>query len=237
MMIGSRLMAVGDVHGQYEKLKTLMRRIKFDPKIDRLIFLGDLIDRGPESLQCFDYVMHLQKKYPESVIFLMGNHERHMLDYYDALAKTKDELDVRLLNRTSEWLMYGGDKTLPQLQQLGAKALQNRLDYARNLPLYYRAGDFYFCHAGVDPDVPLEAQQEKDLIWIREKFYNNYRGKETIVVGHTPIQNLQYMFKDITWDMYPVIRDNRIILCDTGACLEGGRLSCIDVITKYVWQA
>ena len=236
-MIGSRLMAVGDVHGQYKKLKTLMRRIKFDPKIDRLIFLGDLIDRGPESLQCFDYVMHLQKKYPESVIFLMGNHERHMLDYYDALAKTKDELDVRLLNRTSEWLMYGGDKTLPQLQQMGAKALQNRLDYARNLPLYYRAGDFYFCHAGVDPDVPLEAQQEKDLIWIREKFYNNYHGKETIVVGHTPIQNLQYMFKDITWDMYPVIRDNRIILCDTGACLAGGRLSCIDVITKYVWQA
>ena len=66
---------------------------------------------------------------------------------------------------------------------------------------------------------------------------DGYHGKETVVVGHTPIQNLQYMFKDITWDMYPVIRDNRIILCDTGACLEGGRLSCIDVITKYVWQA
>ena len=236
-MIGGRIMAVGDIHGMYDKLKMLMRRIKFDPVQDKLIFLGDTIDRGPGSLQCFDYVMHLQKKYPESVIFLMGNHERHMLNYYDALAKAKDELDVRLLNRTSEWLVYGGDKTLPQLQQLGPKALQHRLDYARNLPLYYRSGNFFFCHAGVDPEVSLEQQKEKDLIWIREKFYNNYRGKETVVVGHTPIQNLQYMFKDIVWDMYPVIRPNNIILCDTGACLEGGRLSCIDVITKYVWQA
>ena len=104
IMIGSRIMAVGDVHGQYEKLKKLMRRIKFDPAQDILIFLGDLIDRGPESLQCFDYVMHLQKQYPESVICLMGNHEREMLDYFDALAKAKDELDIRLLNRTSQWL-------------------------------------------------------------------------------------------------------------------------------------
>ena len=217
-MIGSRIMAVGDVHGQYQKLKTLMRRVRFDPAQDILVFLGDLIDRGPESLECFDYVMHLQKQHPESVVCLMGNHEREMLDYYDALAKTKDELDVRLLNRTSQWLRH-------------------RLDYARNLPLYYRVGNYYFCHAGVDPDVPLEQQQEKDLIWIRDKFYNGYRGRETVVVGHTPIQNLQYLFKGITWDMYPVIRDNRIILCDTGACMEGGRLSCIDVITKYVWQA
>ena len=216
-MIGSRVMAVGDVHGQYDKLKKLMRKIKFDPAQDKLIFLGDLIDRGPESLQCFDYVMHLQKQHPESVIYLMGNHEREMLDYYDALAKTKDELDVRLLNRTSQWLVYGGDKTLPQLQKLGAKALQNRLDYARNLPLYYRMGDFYFCHAGVKPGVPLDQQQEKDLIWIRSEFYEGYQG--------------------ITWDMYPVIRDNHIILCDTGSYMENGRLSCIDVITKYVWQA
>ena len=126
----------------YDKLKKLMRKIKFDPAQDKLIFLGDLIDRGPESLQCFDYVMHLQKQHPESVIYLMGNHEREMLDYFDALAKAKDELDVRLLNRTSQWLAYGGDRTLPQLQKLGAKALQNRLDYARNLPLYYRTGEY-----------------------------------------------------------------------------------------------
>lgn len=236
-MIGSRIMAVGDVHGQYDKLKTLMRRIKFEPAQDILIFLGDLIDRGPESLQCFDYVMHLQKQHPDSVIYLMGNHEREMLDYFDMVEKAKDDLGVRLVNRTSEWLVYGGDKTLPQLQKLGKKALQNRLDYVRTLPLYYRIGDFYFCHAGVDPNVPLEQQQEKDLIWIRDEFYHNYHGKETIVVGHTPIQNRKNLWKDITWDMYPLIRDNRIILCDTGAYLEGGRLSCIDVITKYVWQA
>ena len=236
-MIGSRIMAIGDVHGQYEKLKTLMRRIKFDPAQDILVFLGDLMDRGPESLQCLDYVMHLQKQHPEAVICLMGNHEREMLDYFDALAKTRDELDVRLLNRTSQWLVYGGDKTLPQLQELGPKALRHRLDYVRNLPLYYRIGDYYFCHAGVKPGVTLDQQQEKDLIWIRDEFYNGYNGKETVIVGHTPIQNLQYMFKDIVWDKYPVIRENNIILCDTGAYMEGGRLSCIDVITKYVWQA
>ncbi|MBR2183382.1 MAG: serine/threonine protein phosphatase [Acidaminococcaceae bacterium] len=236
-MIGSRVMAIGDVHGQYFKLKTLMRRIKFDPAQDILIFLGDLIDRGPESLTCFDYAMHLQKKHPDSVMYLMGNHEREMLDYFDALAEAKDDLEIRLLNRTSQWLAYGGDKTLPQLQALGKKALQHRLDYARNLPLFYRIGEYYFCHAGVKPGVPLEQQKEEDLLWIRDEFYNGYQGRETVVVGHTPIQNRKNLWPDVIWDMYPVIRDNHIILCDTGACLEGGRLSCIDVITKYVWQA
>ena len=236
-MIGSRLMAIGDVHGQYLKLKTLMRRIKFDPAQDILIFLGDLIDRGPESLACFDYAMHLQKKHPDSVMYLMGNHEREMLDYFDALAEAKDDLEIRLLNRTSQWLAYGGDKTLPQLQALGKKALQHRLDYARNLPLFYRIGEYYFCHAGIKPGVPLEQQKEEDLLWIRDEFYNGYQGRETVVVGHTPIQNRKNLWPDVIWDMYPVIRDNHIILCDTGACLEGGRLSCIDVITKYVWQA
>ena len=75
-MIGSRIMAVGDVHGQYQKLKTLMRRVRFDPAQDILVFLGDLIDRGPESLECFDYVMHLQKQHPESVVCLMGKNQR-----------------------------------------------------------------------------------------------------------------------------------------------------------------
>lgn len=108
--------------------------------------------------------MHLQKQHPESVVYLMGNHEREMLDYYDALAETKDELDVRLLNRTSQWLVYGGDKTLPQLQKLGAKALQNRLDYARNL-LYITAWGFLFlsCRGKAGCSVGSAAGKRPDL--------------------------------------------------------------------------
>ena len=68
-------------------------------------------------------------------------------------------------------------------------------------------------------------------------YYNTTERMKKAFLPSRAIQNLQYMFKGITWDMYPVIRDNHIILCDTGSYMEGGRLSCIDVITKYVWQA
>ena len=70
-----RILAVGDIHGMYDKLIALMDKVQFNPDEDLLIFLGDYIDRGQQSLECLDYVMNLQKQYPERVICLKGNHE------------------------------------------------------------------------------------------------------------------------------------------------------------------
>ena len=78
-----RILAVGDIHGMYGKLIALMEKVKFNPEEDILIFLGDYIDRGPQSLECLDYVMDLYKQYPERVVPLLGNHEAMCINYYE----------------------------------------------------------------------------------------------------------------------------------------------------------
>ena len=71
----SRVLVVGDIHGMYEKLIMLMEKIQFDPEEDLLVFLGDYVDRGPDSVQCLQYVYDLQHSSPDSVVCLLGNHE------------------------------------------------------------------------------------------------------------------------------------------------------------------
>ena len=77
-----RILAVGDIHGMYDKLIALIEQVQFSPVEDLLIFLGDYIDRGPKSLECLDYVMNLQQQYPERVVCLKGNHEAMCVNYY-----------------------------------------------------------------------------------------------------------------------------------------------------------
>ena len=100
----------------------------------------------------------------------------------------------------------------------------------RTLSTHYQVGNYYFCHAGVEPYIPLNKQREDDLLWIRRWFITMYHKDETIVVGHTPVQYLDY-------PPVPQFLDNNVILCDTGACLDGGKLSCVDVLSKRYWQA
>ena len=81
MMDYKRVLAVRDIHGMYGKLIKLMGKVQFDPSDDLLVFLGDYIDRGSQSLECLDYVMNLQLQYPKRVIALMGNHEAMCVGY------------------------------------------------------------------------------------------------------------------------------------------------------------
>ena len=114
-----RILAVGDVHGMYEKLKALMEIIQLNPAKDLLIFLGDYIDRGPQSLEALDYVMALNKQYPERAIPLLGNHEVMCLNYYRYKEQSKsfmvDGLDYEMAH---VWLDNGGDETKKQFKKI-----------------------------------------------------------------------------------------------------------------------
>lgn len=222
-----RVLAIGDIHGMYEKLLSVMEQMKYNPDDDLLIFLGDYIDRGPKSLECLDYVMSLSRQHPERVICLKGNHEQMCLQYYKERSGMMDCYGMQ----QSMWKNNGGNKTKKQFYKCLSRAeLQKRLCWMQTLSTYYRVGDFYFCHAGIEPDVPLEKQREENLLWIREDFMNRYHGDQTIVVGHTPVQYLDY-------EPVPQFLANNIILCDTGAFWEGGRLTCVDVLSREYWQA
>ncbi len=96
---------------------------------------------------------------------------------------------------------------------------------------------FFFCHAGVKPDIPLDQQSPDDLLWIREQFYTLYTGGTVVVAGHTPVKDIRLNGIHSTGqeEDTPII-SNTMILVDTGACY-GGRLSCVDVLSGRFWQS
>ena len=189
--------AVGDIHGSLDKLKALVEacREHANGQAFRFVFLGDYIDRGPDSAGVLRFMMSLQADLPKQIIALKGNHEAWA---------------VSLLDGSSEltpWLRNGGAETL---ESYGVKGIGNlpraHLDWMRSLRLFFDDGRRFFVHAGVDPERPLGAQRPHDLIWIREPFLSDARDYGRLIVhGHTPQTT-----------GLPDFRGNRLNL-DTGA--------------------
>ena len=211
---GAVLYAIGDIHGAAELLDRLLEKIDKDAgglEQAQLIFLGDYVDRGPDSKGVIERLASLNKEQPETV-FLKGNHEAVMLDF---LADPEEML---------EWLDWGGDETLRSYGVSGAltkpgEDLSLELadampkahhDFLKGLSLNHHEGDYFFVHAGVRPGVPLDEQEEDDLLWIRNRFHNTpmeERPDKVIVHGHHPLKKPL----DAGWR----------IGVDTGACWSG----------------
>lgn len=189
---GKTVYAIGDVHGRADMLDELLWRIKDDAGSlynAKLIFLGDYVDRGPDSRGVIDRLISLRKDHDDAV-FLKGNHEALMLDF---LADPED---------LSQWLEWGGEETLESYgidpagkehralaAELAAAAPKSHLEFLNGLALTHIEGDYLFVHAGVKPGAPLEEQTEADLLWIRKRFHNaapDARPDYVVVHGHTP---------------------------------------------------
>ena len=230
----SRVLAIGDVHGMYEKLIKLMDKIRFKPDEDLLIFLGDYIDRGPDPGRCLQYIFALQDQYPDVVVCLMGNHEVMMSSYF---MQKRGNYNNLIVDYAGSWLDNGGLETLKQLDEMDADTKEKLLQWVMNLPVKYQYQDYFFCHAGVDPDVPLAVQNEFDMLWRRQQWWEQYKGEETLVVGHTPVQKVMKLTGKERRTPKPLFLTNHVIMCDTGAYMSGGKLSCVDVLAGKVWQA
>ena len=169
-MSKNRRIVIGDVHGHYDTLITLLDAVS--PKSeDEIYFLGDLIDRGPKSAQVVDFVM--RNKYR----CLRGNHEEMLLDVVGT-----GEVSVELYQ---SWLYSGGHATVDSYD---SKIPQEHIDWLKELPLYYDLGDYWLVHAGVDPTIPLEKQSSEQFCWIREDFHGSDRPvfkNKLIITGHT----------------------------------------------------
>lgn len=229
----SRVLAIGDIHGMYDKLIKLMDMIHFSPEEDLVLFLGDYVDRGPASVKCVQYVYELQQTYPDHVVCLLGNHEVMMSSY---LMQKRGNYNTLIADYAESWLDNGGFATLQQLKELDTVQKDELVTWVTNLPVKYQYQEYFFCHAGVDPDVPLSVQSEYDMLWRRQNWWEQYKGKETIVVGHTPVQKVNKQAGQGRKAPKPLFMPNNIIMCDTGAYMSGGKLSCIDVLSKKVCQ-
>lgn len=181
--------AIGDVHGRLDLLKKAFEHILSLDGDKQIVMLGDYVDRGPESADCIDFLMGAQK-IDRGVICLMGNHERMMLDALDT---------GRDYGYMSSWLMNGGYETLESYGAAGANGNvsdqplryipKDHMKWLKALPLFYETENYFFVHAGVNPDRDFHDQKEKDLLWIRDYFLKTDRGSTTrkhIVHGHTP---------------------------------------------------
>ncbi len=208
--------AVGDVHGRDDLLERAARAIEEDARTrpqaqHTTIFLGDYVDRGSGSAAVIERLS--TGAFPTPVVTLLGNHEQMMLQ-----ALEDDE-------ELARWAGFGGLETMFSYEvdirslQLGNGVGDTRSAFARALPARHRAwlgnlrpsyevGDYFFCHAGIRPEVPLAAQAVSDLIWIRDAFTAHKTAHPKMIVhGHTPVREAE-------------IHPNRINI-DSGAYLTG----------------
>jgi len=211
-----------------------MGKIRFNPEEDLLLFLGDYIDRGSDSGKCLQYVYDLQQTNPDSVVCLMGNHEVMMASYF---MQKRGSYNNLIEDYADSWLDNGGFDTLQQLKELDDETQKILVTWASGLPVQFQYQEFFFCHAGVDPDVPLEVQNEFDMLWRRQQWWEQYWGKETIVVGHTPVQKVNKRAGKGRKRPKPLFFPNNVIMCDTGVYMPGGMLTCVDVLSRKIWQA
>lgn len=197
--------AIGDVHGCLAKLVRLIDHCRLHGEGDtvRFVLLGDYVDRGPDSRGVISLLRKAQAAAPEQVICLRGNHEAMLVDAWRGVNEER-------------WLANGAGPTLASYGVSRVADLPaDDLEWISRLPLTYDDGLRFFVHAGIDPSRPLDAQDEHDLIWMREPFLSSTQDFGRLIVhGHTPLRNGR-----------PDVRANRINL-DTAAAL-GGPLSAV----------
>ncbi len=192
---GRRIYAIGDIHGRYDLLEGLLERIRKDDharggRPGELIFLGDLVDRGPDSATVVDRLIALRDERP-GTRFLLGNHEEVFLS-----ALRGDAKGLRFLTRIGgieTILSYGIAREIyaaadyDELARLLAAAVPaTHLAFLEAFEDQIVVGDYVFVHAGIRPGVGLEDQRASDLRWIREDFLNATPPLSKVVVhGHT----------------------------------------------------
>ena len=222
------LYAVGDIHGELEKLEELIELLPLHEG-DRFIFLGDYVDRGPDSRGVVEYLVRLRERWP--CTFLLGNHESMLLDF---LGWTDDAYfggDAFLVN--------GGDRTLAsygyfdreQPDRESFRLPKEHEEFYRSLKLWHLEGEYCFVHAGLsrdalalsDVEYALSREDTKDLLWQRSTIDLPHSLGITVVYGHTPHPDLQ-----VRWNIPYSIG------IDTGA-VYGGTLSAIRLPDESVF--
>ena len=211
------LFVVGDIHGEMDLMEAMLERIdeaigKIQLKNPLLVFVGDLIDRGPHSKDVLLRLMELTTEFPDNVVSLLGNHEQMLLDFIDAP-----------IARHARWMRNGGVQTCESFglkvpAEIGdplivADALMEAmgdelLDWLRVRPLMHRSGNITCVHAAADPNKSMEKQSDRVLIWGHPEFLSSIRKDgQWVAHGHT------------VFDL-PMIGDTRISV-DTGANAAG----------------
>lgn len=216
-MSTARCLVIGDIHGCAAELSALLDYLA-PSSADTFVFLGDYIDRGPDSKQVIERLLGLRSRI-EQCVFLKGNHEDMFLAY------------AGQRGRHGEAFLYnGGEATLESYGLVGCSGAElwarlpdeHRL-FFESLQLYYRVGSFLCVHAGFSPSRPWTDQDEEDLLWIRHEWIRaTHNYGLTVLFGHTPMR-------------VPFIHWPYKIGLDTGL-VYGNALTCFEIPSLRFWQ-
>lgn len=198
---GERVYAVGDIHGRLDLLDELLARIEADNAArdtadTTLIFLGDLIDRGPDSAQVVQRLLDLSR-HASGIRFLLGNHEEVFLKAMKGDAKAL-AFSLRIGGKPTV-LSYGINEAdynaadySELLDLLRARVPAAHLQFLTGFEDLIVIGDYAFVHAGIQPGLALDAQVPATLRWIREEFLTADTAFEKIIVhGHSIVDNVE----------------------------------------------
>jgi serine/threonine protein phosphatase 1 len=200
---------IGDIHGCLESLKNLLNKIEEDSdnKLFKAIFIGDYIDRGPDSAGVIDYLINFQRYWPKT-IFLMGNHEDMFLN----------SLENGLIGMENEntWLSNGGFQTKTSYNN--EPIPNSHIEWMKRLHKYHETENNVFVHAAIDTTLPMNQQRDSTLLWTRYgKGESVPNFNKVLIHGHTPGKEIE-------------MATNRYNI-DTGAVF-GGKLTAVKIGPK-----
>jgi len=192
-----RIAAIGDIHGEIFKLGSLLGKLvpELDPE-DTILFVGDYIDRGPDTKGVIDLVLELSKE--RRLVTLRGNHEQLMLDAYSYFrpAPGDKELDP---DYALPWFYNGANQTLasyPKEPNWWNRITEEHWTFIRSTLMEHTEGNYHFVHAGVVPSTVEWTDVDYDpRLWIREPFIQSLEDfGSTVVFGHTHFRNGKPLF-------------------------------------------
>jgi serine/threonine protein phosphatase 1 len=230
---GLRVYAIGDIHGRSDLLDVLLQKIGADdtargPAETHLVFLGDVVDRGPDSTGAVER-LRLLSSASDRVHLIKGNHEEMMLAALDEQSGKSSAMRLFFKNGGRETMLsYGVAEvddprmSFDELRQFTrARIPMEHLETLRGMKAWVVFGDYLFVHAGIRPGVPIEEQSESDLRWIRDSFLRSRANHGHVVVhGHSIVDAVDF-------------QPNRIGV-DTGA-FASGRLSAVGLEGAERW--
>lgn len=221
--------AIGDIHGEYEQLKTLLKKMNFGEQ-DELYIMGDVVDRGPNPIKALQLLMGLP-----NCICLVGNHEVMALKCLKLLQNEITEEFIKSLKKTdmlylTDWIRNGGKSTMDEFQKLTGEERKDILEFLGEFEAYAELSvngqEYILVHAGLGNHfcylTPMEEYSLDDLIWYRTDYEIPYFDDKIVITGHTPTQH-------ISCNPRPgyIFRENNHIALDCCACSRRGRLAGI----------